>query len=88
MQRVADVEKLFLPMQFEFVQSFRSRLAAEAVEFLAVDTDDVAQIAFPAQKRAKDVVEIEELELVGDRDQTDNHRADVTENGPQDQAFE
>jgi len=30
MQRVADVEELFLPVQFEFMQDFRSRLAAEA----------------------------------------------------------
>lgn len=61
MQRVADVEKLFLPVQFEFVQSFGSRLSAKTVELLAVDADDVAQVAIPAENRAKDVVEIGEL---------------------------
>src|SRR5206468_3100238 len=61
MQRVADIKELFLPVQFEFMQSFRSRLPAEAVELLTVDADDVAQIAVPAQNRAKDVVEIGEL---------------------------
>ena len=61
MQRVADIEELFLPMQLEFVQSFGSRLSAKAVELLAVDADDVAQIAIPAENRAKDVVEIGEL---------------------------
>jgi hypothetical protein len=61
MQRVADVEELFLPMQFEFVQSFGSRLSAKAVELLAVDADDVAQVAIPAENGAKDVVEIGEL---------------------------
>ncbi len=61
MQRVADVEELFLPVQFEFVQGFRSRLPAEAVELLTVDADDVAQIAVPAKNRAEDVVECREL---------------------------
>ena len=54
MQRVADVQELFLPVQFKFVQGFRTRLPAEAVEFLTVDTDDVAEIAVPAKNRAED----------------------------------
>src|SRR5688572_11523129 len=80
MQRVADVQELFLPMQSEFVQSCGSHLSAEAVELLAVDADDVAQVAIPAENRAKDVVEIAELQPVGNRDQTDNHGAHLTEN--------
>jgi hypothetical protein len=44
-------------VQFEFMQRFRSRLAAEAVEFLTMDADDVARIAVPAKNRAEDVVE-------------------------------
>jgi hypothetical protein len=47
-------------MQFEFVQSFGSRLSAKAVELLAVDADNVAQVAIPAENRTKDVVEIGE----------------------------
>ena len=88
MQRVADVEELFLPMQFEFMQSFGSLLSAEAVELLAMDTNDVAQIAGPAKNCAEDVVEFRELYLVGNRDQPDDHRAHLTENGPQNQAFD
>jgi hypothetical protein len=53
-----------------------------------VDADDVSQIAVLAKNRAEDVVELGELELFGDRDQADNHRAHLTQNGPQDQAFE
>ena len=48
------------------MQSSRSRLPAEAVELLTVDADDVAQISVPAQKGAEDVVELGELQLVGD----------------------
>ena len=63
MQRVADVEELFLPVQFEFMQGFRSRLPAKAVELLTVDADDVAQIAVPTKNGAEDIVEFRELQL-------------------------
>ena len=59
MQRVADIKELFLAVQFEFVQSFQSRLSPEAVELLTMDADDVAQIAVPVQDGAEDVVESE-----------------------------
>ncbi len=87
MQRVADVQELFLPAQFEFVQSFGSRLPSKAVELLTVDADNVAQIAVPAKNGAEDIVEFGQLQVVGDRDQADYHRAHLMENGSQDQAF-
>jgi hypothetical protein len=57
------------------MQSFRFCLSAEAVELLPVDANDKAQITLPAQNGAKDIVEIWELHLIGDRDQADYHRA-------------
>lgn len=75
---VTDVEELLLPVQFEFVQRFRSRLPAEAVELLTVDANDVAQVTVPAKNCTEDVVELGELQLVGDPDQADHHRAHLT----------
>jgi hypothetical protein len=40
--------------------------------------NDVAQIAAPAENRAKNVVEIWKLRLIGDRDQADDHGAHLT----------
>ena len=75
-QGVANVEKLLLAVQLQFVKG-GLRLPAEAIELLPVDANDVAQIALPAQNGAEDIVEIGKLHLIGDRDQADDHRTDV-----------
>ena len=75
MQRVEDVEELLLPVQLELVQRFRPRLPPEAINFLTVYTNDVAQIAVPPENSAEDVVKFVERHLIGDRDQADDHRA-------------
>ena len=74
-QGVANVEKLLLAVQLQFVKGFGLRLPAEAIELLPVDANDKAQIILPAQNGAKDIVEIWELHLIGNRDQADYHRA-------------
>jgi len=86
-ERVADVEELFLPMQLEFVQGLRPVLPAEAVELLAVDPDDITQIAVPAEDSAKYIVELGELHVIGYGNQPDHHGAHLTENGAQHQAL-
>ena len=53
MQGVADVEELLLPVQLKPVQCFRLRLSPEAINFLTVHTNDVAQIAVPPENRAE-----------------------------------
>ena len=80
MEGVADVEKLLLTVQLQFVQGFGVRPAPKAVELLTVDANDKAQITPPAQNGAKDIVEIGELHLVRDRDQADDHGAHLTQN--------
>jgi hypothetical protein len=56
MEDVADVEKLLLTVQLQFVQGFGVRLAPKAVELLTMDANDKAQISPPAQNGAKDIV--------------------------------
>ena len=55
-------------MQLELVQSLRPRLPPEAINFLTVHTNDVAQIAVPPVNRAEHVVKFVERHLIGDRD--------------------
>src|SRR5271157_1517833 len=88
MQGVADVEELLLPVQLELVQRFRPRLPPEAINFLTVHTNDVAQIAVPPENRAEHVVKFVERHLIGDRNQADDHRAHLAQNRSQNQAFE
>ena len=88
MQGVADVEELLLPVQLELVQRFRPRLPPEAINFLTVHTNDVAQIAVPPENSAEDVVKFVEWHLIGDRDQADDYRAHLAQNRSQNQAFE
>ena len=57
MQSVANVEKLLVAVQFQFVKGFGLGLPAEAVELLTMDAKEVAQIAPPAQNGAEDIVE-------------------------------
>ncbi len=56
-QRVADVQELFLAMKLELVRGFQPRVPAKAVELLPVYPDDVTQIAIPAKNPTEDVVE-------------------------------
>jgi hypothetical protein len=55
------------------MQGFGSRLSAKAVELLAMDTDDVTQIVPPPQYGAKGVVELRQIQLIGNRDLADHH---------------
>ncbi len=82
MQGVADVEELFLPVQLELVQCFGPRLPPEAVELLTVHMNDVAQITVPPEDNAEHVVEFAKRHVIGDRDQTDDHRAHLAQNRP------
>jgi len=77
MQGVAEVQELFLAMEFELLPSVRSGLPPEAVELLAVYADEVVQIAVPAQNGSEHVVEFGQWHSIGDRDQADDHRAHV-----------
>ena len=77
---VADVEELFPSVQFELVQGLGARLFSKAVELLAVDMNDIAQIAAPAQDGSKDVVELRQIHLIGDRDMADHHRVNMAQN--------
>src|SRR6202048_5290340 len=88
MQGVADIEELLLPVQLELVQRLRPRLPPEAINFLTVYTNDVAQIAVPPENRAEHVVKLVERHRIGDRDQADDHRAHLAQNRSQNQAFE
>src|ERR1700736_5184385 len=88
MQGVADVEELLLPVQLELVQRFRPGLPPEAINFLTVHTNDVAQVAVPPENRAEHVVKFAERHLIGDRDQADDPRAHLGQNRSQNQAFE
>jgi hypothetical protein len=70
------------------VQFFRPRLPPEAINFLTVHTNDVAQIAVPPENRAEHVVKFVERHLIGNRDQADDHRAHLAQYRSQNQAFE
>jgi hypothetical protein len=67
MEAVADVEKLLLAVQLQFVQGFGVRLAPKAVELLTMDANDRAQITPQAQNGAKEIVEIGEGVASGPR---------------------
>jgi hypothetical protein len=45
-----------------------------------MDTEDVTQIATPPEDGAKDVVELRQTRLIGDRDLADHHWTHMTEN--------
>jgi hypothetical protein len=57
----------------KLVQGLGARSPVEAVELLAVDTNDVAQVAVSAENGTKDVVEFRELHAISDRHQPDDH---------------
>jgi hypothetical protein len=46
-----------------------------------VNAEDVAHVATPPQNCAKDVIEIGKIHSVGDRNQSDHHRADMAKHG-------
>jgi hypothetical protein len=62
-------------VQLQFVTGFGLCFPTEAVELLTMDANDVAQIAPSAQNGAEDIVE---LDLIGHRDQADDHRTYLT----------
>jgi hypothetical protein len=49
-------------------------------EFQGMDTDDVAQIAAPAQYGTENVVALRQIHLIGDRSLADHHWAYMAEN--------
>jgi hypothetical protein len=77
---VANIQEFLLAMQLEILQRLRSRGAAEAVELLAVDAKDVIQVAAPAQDGAEDFVKFDQFQIIRDRDQADDHGAQVARN--------
>jgi len=81
-QRVANIEKRLLAVQLQLVEGLGLHLASEAVELLAMNTDDEAKIAPPTQNGAEGIVEIQELHVIGERDQADHHGAHLAKNGP------
>ena len=78
MQRVADREELFLAVKFEFAQGFGSCLPPEAVELLSVNAEDVAEIALPSENGAHEVMEFGKLQVVGYREEANDHRVHLT----------
>ncbi len=46
---VADVEELFLSVEFQFAKRFRQRLRRKLVELWAVDANDVSKVALPSR---------------------------------------
>ena len=88
MQRVAHIQKLLLAVEPEIAEGCFTRLTPQAVEFPAVDANDLTQVAFPAKDGTEDSVELLELQVVGHGDQPDYHWAYLTENRAQDQAFD
>jgi hypothetical protein len=77
-QRVADIEKLLLPVEFQLVQGFRTRFEAKAVELLAADANDVAEIALPTVNNPDHSAEFWEFHLIRHRQETDHHGAHLT----------
>jgi hypothetical protein len=57
MQRIADREKLLLPVELQLVQGFPPRFPAKAIELLTVDTNDVTEIILPAKNKPDHSVE-------------------------------
>ena len=78
MQRVADIEKLLLPVQLQLVQGFRTRFATKAVELLAVDANDVAEIDLPAGNNPDHSAEFWKFHLIRHRQKADHHGAHLT----------
>ncbi len=77
---VADLEKLFLFMELQFAKRFRPRLPTEAVELLAVDANDVSEIAIPSKNGANHFVKVWEFHAIRNRNEANDHWAHLTEN--------
>ncbi|MBV9033591.1 MAG: hypothetical protein JO182_03770 [Acidobacteriaceae bacterium] len=65
-------------MKFEFAQGFGSCLPPEAVELLSVNAEDVAEIALPSENGAHEVMEFGKLQVVGYREEANDHRVHLT----------
>ena len=79
---VADVEELFLSMELQFAKGFRPRLPAKAVELLSVNPNDVSEVPLSSKNRANDFVKVWEFHAIRNRNETNDHRAHLTENRP------
>jgi hypothetical protein len=82
---IADVGSKLIKAVDELLRSVR--LPPEAINFLTVHTNDVAQIAVPPENSAEHVVKFMERHLVGDRDQADDHPTHLAQNRSQNQAL-
>ncbi|HTF61547.1 MAG TPA: hypothetical protein VK638_02425 [Edaphobacter sp.] len=60
-QGVADVQKLLLPMELEFMQSFGAGLSPKTIELLPINAEDVSQVVVPTQHGAEDIVEVGQI---------------------------
>ena len=67
-------------MQLEISKRLGSSAAAEAVELLAVNANEIAEIAGPAQDGVENIMQAEEIRAVRNRYQSDNHRTNVAQN--------
>ncbi len=67
-------------MQLKISKRLRSSAAAEAVELLAVNANDVAEIAAPAQDGMENIMQPGEIRAVRNRYQPDNHRTNIAQN--------
>lgn len=86
-QGVRDIHELLLPMKLELMKCLGSGLSAKAVELLSVNAEDVAHVAAPSQHGAEHVVEFGEVHPAMDRENPNDHRADLTKSGTQDKAL-
>lgn len=75
-------------MKSKVAELFGASLALEAVEFLAVNFERVADSGFPTENGMKNFIEIVQLQKVRNSYESDYHRVHVTENRSKDQSFE
>jgi hypothetical protein len=64
------------------VQNFQPCLPAKAVELLAMDPNDVADVAFPAENQSHYSVKFWEFRLIRHRQEADHHGAHLMQNCP------
>ena len=69
-----------LSVQLKMSKRLRSCAASEAVELLAVNANEVAEIAAPTQDGMENIMKPVEMRAVRNRYQRDNHRTNVAQN--------
>ena len=67
-------------MQLKISKRLRSCAAAEAVELLAVNANEVAEIAAPTQDGMENIMKPVEMRAVRNRYQPDNYRTNIAQN--------